>query len=63
MGAQVGQTITDGCTGEARNYELLRVNSYLKGVQVVLKCDVTLLSIYSSEWSQKGKSDLATSLP
>jgi len=24
-------------------------------VQTVLKCDVTLLSIYNSDWSQKGK--------
>jgi hypothetical protein len=35
--------------------ELLRGNSYLKVVQKVPKCDVTLLSIYSSDWSQKGK--------
>ena len=34
---------------------MLRGNSYLKMVQKVLKCDVTLLSIYNSDWSQKGK--------
>jgi len=34
---------------------LLRGNSYLKVVQKVPKCDVTLLSIYNSDWSQKGK--------
>ena len=30
-------------------------NSYLKVVQKVPKCDVTLLSIDNSDWSQKGK--------
>jgi len=34
---------------------LLRGNSYLRVVQKVPKCDVTLLSIYNSDWSQKGK--------
>jgi hypothetical protein len=34
---------------------VLRGNSYLKVVQKVPKCDVTLLSIYNSDWSQKGK--------
>jgi len=32
-----------------------RGNSYLKVVQKIPKCDVTLLSIYNSDWSQKGK--------
>jgi hypothetical protein len=31
------------------------VTPTLKVVQTVLKCDVTLLSIYNSDWSQKGK--------
>jgi len=34
---------------------VLRGNSYLKVVQKVPKCDVTLLSIDNSDWSQKGK--------
>ena len=34
---------------------VLRGNSYLEVVQKVLKCDVTLLSNYNSDWSQKGK--------
>ena len=33
---------------------LLHGNSYLQVVQKVLKCDVTLLSINNSDWSQKG---------
>ena len=31
------------------------VTPTLKVVQKVLKCDVALLSIYNSDWSQKGK--------
>jgi len=31
------------------------VTPTLKAVQKVPKCDVTLLSIYNSDWSQKGK--------
>jgi hypothetical protein len=31
------------------------VTPTLKVLQKVLKCDVTLLSIYNSDWSQKGK--------
>jgi len=30
-------------------------NSYLRVVQKVLNCDVTLLSTNTSDWSQKGK--------
>jgi len=32
-------------------------NPYVKVVQKVPKCDVTLLSIDNSDWSQKGKFD------
>ena len=31
------------------------VTPTLKVLQKVLKCDVTLLSIYNRDWSQKGK--------
>ena len=44
---------THACT-HARCYEVTPTLN-LKVVQKVLKCDVTLLSIYNSDWSQKGK--------
>ena len=51
--------------GSARWGGVLRGSSYLKVVQKVPKCDVTLiLSIYNSDWSQRASSIiLATSSP
>ena len=42
-------------TAQPGGGECYVVTPTLKVVQKVLKCDVALLSIYNSDWSQKGK--------